>query len=176
MQQPITGFIGFAIILALLVFQRQIGKLRSAALLVTLGSVGLLEHPGFSIIFALGLNVVHESSELFLTQHSRIHFFMAGIYTLIALALILFNAWDGLLHGRRTAWYLMLGVFIIGAGAELLAGRFLYQHGAPIYAPFGISSPQGFGWGFLYLYLVAWPGALIVSFGPIFGTRGKVPA
>jgi hypothetical protein len=177
MQQPqLTSFIGFAIIIALLAFRRQIGKLRSAALLVTLGAVGLLEHPGFSIIFALGLNVVPESSELLLTQHSKIHFFMAGIYTLIALALILFNAWDGLLHGRRTAWYAMLGVFIIGGGAELLAGRFLYQHGAPIYAPFGISTPLGFGWGFLYLYLVAWLGALVVSFGPIFGKRVEEPA
>ena len=27
----------------------------------------------------------------------------------------------------------------------------------------------GFGWEFLYLYLIAWPAALAVSFRPIFG-------
>jgi hypothetical protein len=167
-QSPFTGFIALAILLALLVFRRQIGRLRAAALLVTLGAVGLLEHPGFSIIFALGANLVPEASQLSLTPHARIHFFMAAIYSLIALALILFVAWTGLLHGRRSAWYAILVVFIAGGSAELLAGRFIFQHGSPIYAPFGIPI-QGFGWQFLYLYLLAWPAALALSFRPIFG-------
>lgn|GEM_PF-2951211 len=157
------------IITALLVFQRQIGQLRTAALLVTLGTVSLLEHLSFSIIFSLQLgDVVPEANELVLTQHSRLHFFMAGVYTLIAMALILSIAWDGLFYGRRSAWYTLLGVFLVGGSAELLAGAFIFQHGAPIYAPFGIAA-RGFGWKFLYQYLIAWPCALAVSFRPIFG-------
>jgi len=168
--------IDLAIIIALLAFQKQVGKLRTAALLVTLGTVSLLEHPGFSIIFSLKLGgVVPEAYELVLTQHSRLHFFMAGIYTLIAMALILYIVWDGLLHGRRSAWWMLLVVLLAGGGAELVAGAFIFQHGSPIYAPFGIPI-RGFGWQFLYLYLIAWPCALAVSFRPIFGADKEEPA
>lgn len=161
-----------AMISALLAFQKQIGKLRAAALLVTLGTVSLLEHPGFSIIFALRLGgVVSEANELVLTQHSRLHFFMAGIYTLVAMALVLYIAWDGLLHGRRSAWWMLLVVLLVGGGAELLVGALIFQHGSPIYTPFGIPI-RGFGWQFLYLYLIAWPCALAISFRPIF-KKGK---
>ena len=173
---PFTGLIDLAIIFALLAFQRQIGKLRTAALLVTLGTISILEHPGFSIIFALRLGgAVPEANELVLTQHSRLHFFMAAIYTLIAMALILFIAWDGLLHGRRSAWYAIIGVLLVGGGAELLAGAFIFQHGSPIYALFGIPI-RGFGWQFLYLYLITWPCALAVSFRPIFRKNKEEPA
>ena len=173
---PFTGLVDLAIIIALLAFRRQIGKLRAAALLVTLGTISLLEHPGFSIIFALRLGgVVPEANELVLTQHSRLHFFMAAIYTLIAMALILYIAWDGLLSGRRSAWYALLGVLLVGGGAELLAGAFIFQHGSPIYVPFGIQI-RGFGWQFLYLYLIAWPCALTVSFRPIFRKSREKPA
>lgn len=48
--------------------------------------------------------------------------------------------------------------------------------GSPIYAPFGIFSPSGFGWEYLYLYLIAWPSALVVSFRPIFGKSNPEPA
>ncbi|MGA9533235.1 MAG: hypothetical protein WBR18_11010 [Anaerolineales bacterium] len=69
---PATGPIELAIIIALLVFQRRIGELRAAALLVTLGSVSLLEHLGFSVIFALGLdNVIPEANQLILTHHAN---------------------------------------------------------------------------------------------------------
>lgn len=163
-----SPFTGLAIIIALLAFQRQIGKPRTAALLVTLGTIGLLEHPAFSIIFSLRLGgVVPEAYQLVLTQHSKQHFFMAGVYTLIAMALILFIAWDGLLRGRRSAWWALLGVLLLGGGADLLAGAFIFQMGFPIYALFGIPV-RGFGWEFLYLYLIAWPCALVVSFRPIF--------
>jgi hypothetical protein len=174
-QAQLLGVIGLAIIIALLAFQRQIGKLRTAALLVTLGIVGLLEHPGFSIAYTLGAKSLPEARQLFLIPHAKIHFFMAAVYSLIALALILFIAWEGLLRGRRTAWYVILGVLIVGGGLELMAGRFIYQHGSPIYAPFGISI-IGFGWEYLYLYLIAWTGALVVSFRPIFGKSNKEPA
>ena len=165
-----------AIIIALLAFQRQIGKLRSAALLVTLGATSLIEHIAFPIIFALRLGgVISEAYELVLTQHSKLHFFMAAIYTLIAMALILFIAWTGLLRGRRSAWYALLGVLLVGGGAQLLAGAFIFQHGFPIYALFGIPI-RGFGWQGVYQYLIAWPGALAVSFRPIFGKNNKEPA
>lgn len=94
---------------------------------------------------------------------------MAGIYSLLALALILFIAWEGLLRGHRTAWYAILGALIMGGGSELLAGRFVYQHGSPIFAVFGVQDPIGSGWDALYLYPISWASALVVSFRPIFG-------
>ena len=165
-QSPFTDIIGLAIIIGLLVFRKQIGRLRAAALLVTLGAVGLLEHPVFSIINALQIQPL--ADQTLIPPHAKIHFFMAGIYTLIALGLILFISWTGLLRGSRATWYAILGILIVGGGTELLAGGFIFQHGSPIYAPFGIPI-MGFGWEFLYLYLIAWPCALAVSFRPIFG-------
>jgi hypothetical protein len=106
-----TNVIFLVVIITLLVFQRKIGKLRTAALLVTLGTVGLLEHPGFSIINAFGIDPSADAG-LSIPPHAKLHFFMAAIYTLIAMALILFIAWTGLLHGRRSAWYVLLGVFL----------------------------------------------------------------
>ena len=167
-----SPFTGPVIIIALIVFQRQLGKLRAAALLVTLGALSLLEHIGFSIVFALGLDVVPEANQLVLTPHAKQHFFMAGIYALIAMGLILFIAWTGLRRGQRSAWYAIFAVLIIGGGAELLAGVFIFQMGNPLYALFGIPV-QGFGWQFLYLYLIAWPCALVVSFRPIFAKSNK---
>jgi hypothetical protein len=172
-QSPFTGLIALGIIIALVVFRRRIGRLRAAAFLVTLGTVGLWEHPGFSIINAFQIPFAADQG-LLITPHARLHFFMAGIYSLMALVLILFIAWGGLLHGRRTAWYAILTVFVVGGAAELLAGAFIFQHGSPIYTLFGIPI-QGFGWGFLYLYLIAWPCALAVSFRPIFGKSKTEP-
>jgi hypothetical protein len=168
-----TNVIFLVIIITLLVFQRRIGKLRTAALLVTLGTVGLLEHPGFSIINAFGIDPSADAG-LSIPPHAKLHFFMAAIYTLIAMALILFIAWTGLLHGRRSAWYVLLGVFLVGGAAELLAGAFIYQHGSPIYALFGIPI-SGFGLEY-YIYLILWPSALVVAFRPIFGKSNKEPA
>lgn len=130
-QSPFTGLIWLAIIIAFLVFRRKIGELRAAAILVTLGALGLLEHPGFSIINAFQIQPIADQG-LLIPLHAKTHFFMAAIYSLIALGLILFIAWTGLLHGRRSAWYAILVVFIVGGGSELLAGRFIFQHGSPI--------------------------------------------
>ena len=94
-QSLFTGAFVLAVIFVFLVFRSKVGELRTAALLVTLGTLGLLEHPGFSIIFALRWGVVPEALHLVLTDHSRVHFFMAGVYALIALALIVFIAWTG---------------------------------------------------------------------------------
>ena len=151
----------------------ELWRLRAAALLVTLGTLGLLEHPGFSIINAFQIPP-NADRGLLIPPHAKIHFFMAAVYSLMALIFILFMAWTGLLHGRRSAWYAILGVFIVGGGAELLAGRFIYQHGSPIYALFRIPI-MGFGWQFLYLYLIAWPCALAVSYRPIFAKSNEEP-
>lgn len=164
---PVAGLIGLVIIIALFAFQVRIGKLRTAAWLVSLGTLVLLEHPTFPILYVLRA-VFPEGRQMVIIPHARIHFLMAGIYSLLALALILFIAWEGLLRGRRTAWYAILGALIIGGGSELLVGRFLYQHGSPIFALFGVEDPIGSGWDALYLYPISWAGALVVSFHSIF--------
>jgi len=172
-QSPILGLAVLAIIIALLIFRRKVGRLRTAALLVTLGTVGLLEHPGWSIINVFQIPGMADHGLQF-HDHSRIHFFMAAIYSLLTLVLILFIAWTGLVNGRRSAWYAILGVLIVGGGIELLAERFIYMHGNPIYALFGVPI-RGFGWLFLNMFLITWPLALAVSFRPIFGHSNEKP-
>jgi hypothetical protein len=72
-QVPLTDLIGLAIIIALLVFRRKIGRLRVAALLVTLGTVGLLEHPGFSIINAFQIHFAADQ-DLLIPPHAKLLF------------------------------------------------------------------------------------------------------
>jgi hypothetical protein len=118
----------------------ELWRLRAAALLVTLGIVGLLEHPYFSIINAFQIPP-NADQGLLIPPHAKIHFFMAAVYSLIALALILFIAWTGLLHGRRTAWYAILGVFIVGGGWNSWQGAFFTSMVPPSMLPLGFPDP-----------------------------------
>jgi hypothetical protein len=141
------------------------GVLNAASWLVILGSVVLFsEHPQFTLTYAAG-GVWPEGNELVLIPHARIHFFMAGIYAIIGLILLCVIARTLLREGRRAGWYSLLFAFLAGGGIDLVIGGQWYQHGSPLYL---IKEPLGFGWEFLYVYLIAWAAALVISYKPIF--------
>ena len=68
-------------------------------------------------------------------------------------------------EGRRIGWYALLFAVVVGGGIDLIMGGLWYQHGSPLYFT---ERPLGFGWQFLYVYLVSWIAALLLSHKPIF--------
>jgi hypothetical protein len=164
-QTQISAIIGLLVVAALIVFRKRLGVLNAASWLVIWGSVVLLgEHPQFSLTYAAGV-VWPEAKQLVLIPHARTHFFMAGIYAIIGLVLLDVIARTLLREGRRAGWYALLFALVAGGGIDLVVGGLWYQHGSPLYF---MKSPIGFGWQFLYVYLVAWAAALTISYKPIF--------
>jgi hypothetical protein len=167
MQQQVqmSAIVGMLVVAALIVFRKRLGVLNAASWLVIWGSVVLFgEHPQFTLAYAAGV-IYPEAKQLVLIPHARIHFFIAGIYAIIGLILLGVLARTLLREGRRTGWYALLFVIVVGGGIDLVMGGLWYQHGSPLYF---MERPLGFGWEFLYVYLVAWVAALVLSYKPIF--------
>ena len=143
----------------IIVIRHRIGVLNAASRLVILGAVVLaFEHPQFAI--TLSARVI--------SNHARLHFFMAGVYTLIGLVVIGVVSRTLLREGRRAGWLIVFGALVVGGGFDLIAGGVWYAHGSPLYTLFDVQG-DGFGWPFLYNYLFAWVAALVISYRPIFG-------
>lgn len=169
LQTQISALVGLLVVAALIVFRKRLGVLNAASWLVIWGSVILLgEHPQFTLTYAAG-GVWPEGVGMRLIAHARLHFFMAGIYAIIGLILLGVIARTLLREGRRAGWYSVLFALVIGGGLDLVMGGLWYQHGSPLYLTPG---PLGFGWQFLYVYMIAWAAALVTSYRPIFA---KVP-
>jgi hypothetical protein len=165
LQVQMSAIVGMLVVAALIVFRKRLGVLNAASWLVIWGSVVLCgEHPQFTLAYAAGV-IYPETKQLVLIPHARIHFFMAGIYAIIGLILLGVLARTLLREGRRTGWYALLFVIVVGGGIDLVMGGLWYQHGSPLYF---MERPLGFGWEFLYVYLVAWVAALVLSYKPIF--------
>jgi hypothetical protein len=147
-------------------------RLNAASWLVILGAIVLLgEHPFFAIAYSVPL--ITNEGPMILLPHARVHFFMAGIYTTIGLVLLCVIARTLLREGRRAGWYAILFALLFGGGFDIFAGAFFYSHGFPFYKVFTGVPVQGFGWQYLYLYVVAWIVALLISFRPVFKPTDK---
>jgi hypothetical protein len=171
----IGAAVSIVIIILLFGARRRLGVLNAATWLVIWGALIIAtEHPVFAIAFSIPVKGVAEelrTHPMTLLPHARTHFFMAGIYTLIALVLLGIIARTLLREGRRAGWYAVLFALIFGGGAEVAFGGLWFQHGSPLYALFG-HQPTGFGWEFLYTYFVAWIVALVIAYRPIFAKAG----
>jgi hypothetical protein len=165
----IPGLVALSVVLALVVARKRLGALNTASWLVILGAFVLLgEHPQFTLTYAAG-GVWPESRQMMLIPHARIHFFMAGIYAVLAMVLLGVIARTLLREGRRAGWYAVLVAVVAGGGFDLVMGGLWYQHGSPLYL-MG-ERTQGGGWEFLYVYLIAWIAALVISYRPIFAAK-----
>ncbi len=165
-QARIGGVLALAVILALLVARNRLGRLNAASWLVVLGALVIAsEHAQFAISYTVPF--ITTEGLMRLLPHARLHFFMAGIYTIIGLVLLCVIARTLLKEGRRSGWYALLFALIAGGGSDLVMGGLWFQHGSPLYQVLG-EPVQGFGWEFLYAYPVAWITALVISYKPIF--------
>ena len=166
----VGAVISLAIIVALIAARKRLGALNAASWLAIWGAVVIAgEHPFFAISYSLGL--LSSEGQMILLPHAQVHFFMAGIYTVVGLFLVSVIARTLLREGRRAGWYAVLFALVFGGGSDLIAGAFLYSHGSPVYEVFTGVMSQGFGWEALYTYFVAWAAALAVSYRPIFIAR-----
>jgi hypothetical protein len=169
----IGAVVALAVVVVIVAARRRLGELNAASWLVIWGALILLtEHPQFAIAYAVGFADELLTHPMTLTPHARIHFFMAGIYTIIGLVLLCVIARTLLREGRRAGWYSVLFALILGAGSDLVIGAQWFQHGPPLYRLFDIQS-IGFGWEILYVYFVTWIAALVVSYKAVFA---KSPA
>jgi hypothetical protein len=166
-QARLGGAIALAVIFALLLARHRLGVLNAASWLVIVGGAVIVgEHAQFALSLALALQPADPSQPINLA-HARLHFFMAGIYTLIAVVLLGVIARTLLRTGHPVGWLAVLFALVFGGGWDLVMGGLLYPHGSPLYQVFGVPV-QGFGWESLYTYPVAWITALVISYQPIF--------
>ncbi len=158
----IAGVMVFAVILALFLARTRLGRVNAASWLVGVGALVIAnEHGQFALSFTIAPGPMN------LMPHARLHFFMAGIYTLIGMVLLCVIARTLLKEGRRSGWYALLFAFVVGVGCDLVIGAFWFQHGSPLSQWLNMPA-QGFGWELLSAYPVAWITALVISYKPIF--------
>jgi len=159
-------------IVVLIAAQRRIGAVNAASGLVVYGVLVMLyEHAGFTFTYTLG-GLPQEG--FVAPPHARIHAFMAAVYATIGMVAFAVM-WSTLLRQRsHLAWYVLLAAVIVGGSVEVVMNGpagLLYRHTSP---PNPIA-----GANLLWLYLVAWVGALLISRRAVFGaetsrkTRGE---
>jgi len=166
---------GLTPVIALTLARKRTGELKAAAWLVFYGTVVIAgEHSFFSIGYTVPF--LPPSSDPValgpLFPHARYHFFMSGIYTIVALVLVGVVSFKWLRRGSRTGWYAVMLALLIGGGSELTFGLLIYPHGEAIsicnQGACNLSIPVGVS---LYSCIAAWIAALMISYKPIFGAN-----
>lgn len=145
--QPVALAVILTPTTALLVLRRRIRRTTTAAALVVWGALAATgEHGMWAMRLAL-----HERS--WSEPHATVHYFMAGVYAAIAGVLLTVVAVTLLREGRRSGWFTVLFVTLVGGGLEIVmdgpTGR-LYHHVG------------------LYGYVAAWLAALAIAYHPTF--------
>ncbi len=169
LQTAIASGVALAVALTLVLARKRLGPLNATYWLVVLGALAVAsEHAQFAISFTLPGSP--SAPVLERLPHERLHFFMAGLYTLLGLVALCTLARTHLRAGRRVAWYTLLFTLVVGVGADLIVGAVWFQHGSPLYGLLGVQG-HGVGWEFLDVYPVAWVAALAISYRPIFRAR-----
>lgn len=102
-------------VIGLILARKRLGSLNAAKALVVWGAlIPTLEHASFAIS---GYQEIANVPGIGL--HSRYHFFMAGVFTLVAGILIAIVAAMQLWQSHRTGWFAILIALVIGGGFEL---------------------------------------------------------
>jgi len=116
-QTRIGGVLALAVILALVLTRNRLGRLHAASWPEVLGAVVIVvEHGQFALSFTIAPGAMR------LLPHTRLHFFMAGIYTLIGAVLLCVLARTLLREGRRSGWYALLFALLVGGGTSSCEG------------------------------------------------------
>jgi hypothetical protein len=145
-------------VILLILARNRLGSLRTATFLVLWGALlPTLEHAGFAMGGSREIAAV-------VGRHTRYHFFMAGIFTVVAGIMIAIVAATQLRQGKRPGWYAILIALIVGGGFELSGAAGTLFHGFPP------SWAMGLG---IYAYPLAWASALAISYRPIFENKEK---
>ncbi|HSJ50078.1 MAG TPA: hypothetical protein VLA90_02160 [Actinomycetota bacterium] len=155
-----TGAFAFAVAVSpavvLALRRTTVGPLNAAAWIAIWGLfIPVFEHSYFGITEGL--------DALTSRPHARVHVLMGLVYWPLGAIGIAVVMWTLLREGRRVAWFLLLGVLVIGGGLELLFNGpigLVFEHGFA-----SDSRPEGMA---MLAYPVAWVTALVIAYGPIF--------
>ena len=176
---PTATAVGGAIVALIILFialrRKRFGELRAASWLVTIGAIVVaIEHSMWPILNAGALFDLSNSLEVGLVTdpHSRLHFFMAGIFTLVGQVMLVVLGRTLLKQGRREGWYAVAFALIVGGSFDLASGGSWYPKGMPLFRLIGLQV-SGWGWQWLYLYFLAWGVALVISYRPMFGKHSR---
>jgi hypothetical protein len=146
--------------LLLILARKRLGALHAASWLAIWGTfMALGEHAGWTMALAI--------DEERLNPHTRVHFFMAGVYAAIGAILLGVIARTLLHEGRRVAGFAVLFALVVGGTLEVMMngpGGLLFQHGFSTTE----SIPEGMA---LFGYPFAWLAALFIAWRPIFAGR-----
>lgn len=153
-QEILTIALGIAMaygpILGLVLARKALGPLNTAAWLVAWGAlVPGLEHAAFATSGSRDLAGLQGVG-----LHSRYHFYMAGIFSLVAAGLIIFVAFTLLREGRPEGWFAVLFALLLGGGFEVSGAAGTLYHGFPPSWAMGLV---------IYSYPLAWGIALLMS-------------
>jgi hypothetical protein len=147
-------------VIALILARKRLGALKTATALVLWGTlIPILEHASFAIYGSRTIGSVPGHG-----LHLHYHFFMAGIYTVVAGIMIAIVATTQLRQGKRTGWYAILAALLIGGGFELSGAAGTLFHGFQTSWAMGLT---------IYAYPLAWASALVISYRPIFENKEK---
>ncbi len=147
-------------VIALILARKRLGALKTATALVIWGTIiPTFEHASFSIYGSRTIASVPGHG-----LHLHYHFFMAGIFTLVAGIMIAIVAATKLRQGQQTGWFAILIALLIGGGFELSGAGGTLFHGFPPSWVMGLV---------IYAYPLAWASALVISYRPVFENKEK---
>jgi hypothetical protein len=147
-------FVYFPVIVLILA-RNRLGLLRAATALVFWGTlIPTMEHASFSMSAS-------RDALPGVDLHIRYHFFMAGVFTLVAGIMIAIVAATQLRQGKRAGWYAILVALLLGGGFELSGAAGMLYHGFPPSWASGLA---------IYVYHFAWASALAISYRHVFKT------
>ena len=69
----------------------------------------------------------------------------------MGLAAVVVVAFTLLRDGRKSGWFTLLAVLVLGGSAELVAAGTWFEHGSPFYEALGEGEANGMGWQLLGL-------------------------
>jgi hypothetical protein len=180
------GALVFAVVclpvIGLVRWRHRLGPLNAASWLVAYGALDVvIEHAGFTFSYTVG-GPWHAEGIYEVAPHARVHSFMAGVYAVLGMALLVVIARTMLRQRSRLAWWTLLMVLVVGGSLELITDGptgVLFRHGFPpppsanCSMPANCSIPVGTS---LFAYLLAWAAALAISWRPIFASPGSLAA
>lgn len=147
-------------VLVLIGLRRRLGALKAASALVIWGTlIPSFEHAAFAIS---GSRQVGGLPGVGL--HARYHFFMAGVFTLVAGLMLILIAATLLRQGTRAGWIAVLLALLLGGGFELSGAAGTLFHGFPPSWAMGLV---------IYAYPLAWGSALVISYRSVFRKQSR---
>ena len=161
----IWALVWLAVVAALAVLRRRIGRSRAGAWLIVIGLVLLtIEEPALTLWISMaGPGSDPDGMATLVTPMARAHVVDAAIVGLAAAAALIYLAVQGITKQRRWAWLALAWGFAVALAAELTTTLFIFSRGLPLPGVAGEAGRGGFGWQPVAVALLAW--ALGLAFG-----------